>query len=86
MKKLFGFILIALFIIGLFLLLYYFFSAKDNIPVQAVNEKFVQSIIDLKDNDIKKKKLAKNGFDIIQKYYTKEKVVSKYLELFEKLL
>jgi glycosyltransferase involved in cell wall biosynthesis len=49
------------------------------------DEKFVQSIIDLKDNDIKKKQLAKNGFDIIQKYYTKEKVVTTYLNLIDNL-
>lgn len=49
------------------------------------NEGFVQAIMDLKDNDNKKKQLAKNGFDIIQKYYTKEKVVSSYFNLFENL-
>ncbi len=49
------------------------------------NERFVQAIMDLKDNDSKQKQLAKNGFDIIQKYYTKEKVVSSYLYLFENL-
>ena len=49
------------------------------------NERFVQAIMDLKDNDSKQKQLAKNGFDIIQKYYTKEKVVSSYLNLFENL-
>ncbi|KKP68636.1 MAG: Secreted protein [Candidatus Moranbacteria bacterium GW2011_GWE1_35_17] len=37
MKKLFGFVSITLFIIGLFFLLYYFFSAKNNTPVQAVS-------------------------------------------------
>ena len=49
------------------------------------NERFVQAIMYLKDNDSKQKQLAKNGFDIIQKYYTKEKVVSSYLNLFENL-
>jgi glycosyltransferase involved in cell wall biosynthesis len=49
------------------------------------NERFVQAIMDLKDNDIDKKMLAKNGFDIIQKYYTKEKVITKYLNLIENL-
>jgi colanic acid biosynthesis glycosyl transferase WcaI len=49
------------------------------------NERFVQAIMDLKDNDSKQKQLAKNGFDIIKKYYTKEKVVSSYLNLFENL-
>lgn len=49
------------------------------------NERFVHAIMDLKNNDSKKKQLAKNGLDIIKKYYTKEKVVSAYLNLFENL-
>ena len=49
------------------------------------NEDFVHSITELANNEIKKQELAQNGYDIIQQYYTKEKVVAQYLNLFENL-
>ena len=49
------------------------------------NEEFVHSISVLANNESKKHALAQNGFDIIQQYYTKEKVVAQYLNLFENL-
>ena len=49
------------------------------------NEEFVHSITELANNESKKQELAQNGYDIIQKYYTKEKVVAQYLNLFENL-
>jgi colanic acid biosynthesis glycosyl transferase WcaI len=49
------------------------------------NEEFVHSITELVNNESKKQKLAQNGYDIIQQYYTKEKVVAKYLNLIENL-
>jgi glycosyltransferase involved in cell wall biosynthesis len=49
------------------------------------NEEFVNSITELVNNESKKQELAQNGFDTIQKYYTKEKVVDQYLKLFENL-
>ena len=49
------------------------------------NEEFVHSITELANNESKKQELAKNGYDIIQQYYTKEKVVAQYLSLFENL-
>ena len=49
------------------------------------NEEFVHSITELANNEIKKKELSQNGYDIIQQYYTKEKVVAQYLNLFENL-
>jgi spore maturation protein CgeB len=49
------------------------------------NEEFVHSITELANNEIKKQELAQNGYDIIQQYYTKEKVVAQYLNLFENL-
>ena len=49
------------------------------------NEDFVHSITELANNEIKKQELALNGFNIIQQYYTKEKVVAQYLNLFENL-
>lgn len=49
------------------------------------NEKFLQSIIDLVNNKDKMKELAQNGREIILNNYTKEKIISKYLELFQKL-
>jgi glycosyltransferase involved in cell wall biosynthesis len=49
------------------------------------NEEFVHSIIELANSESKKQELAQNGFDIIQQYYTKEKVVDQYLKLIENL-
>jgi glycosyltransferase involved in cell wall biosynthesis len=49
------------------------------------NEEFVHSITELANNECKKQELAQNGYDIIQQYYTKEKVVAQYLNLFENL-
>jgi glycosyltransferase involved in cell wall biosynthesis len=49
------------------------------------NEEFVHSITELANNESKKQELAQNGYDIIQQYYTKEKIVMQYLNLFENL-
>jgi len=49
------------------------------------NEEFVHSITELANNESEKQELAQNGYDIIQEYYTKEKVVTQYLNLFENL-
>lgn len=49
------------------------------------NEKFANSIIELANDSKKKYDLGQNGNNIIQKYYTKKKVVGEYLKLFEKL-
>ena len=49
------------------------------------NEEFVHSITELANNENKKQELAKNGYDIIHEYYTKEKVVGQYLKLFQNL-
>jgi len=49
------------------------------------NEEFVHSMTELANNESKKQELAQNGYDIIQQYYTKEKVVAQYLNLFENL-
>jgi glycosyltransferase involved in cell wall biosynthesis len=49
------------------------------------NEEFVNSITELANNESKKQELAQNGYDIIQQYYTKGKVVAQYLNLFENL-
>ena len=49
------------------------------------NEEFVHSITELANNESKKQELAQNGYDTIQQYYTKEKVVDQYLKLFENL-
>jgi len=49
------------------------------------NEEFVNSINNLANNEYKKNELGQNGFDIVQKYYTKQKVVQNYINLFENL-
>jgi colanic acid biosynthesis glycosyl transferase WcaI len=49
------------------------------------NEKFVHSITELANNQSKKEELAQNGYDIIQQYYTKKKILAQYLNLFENL-
>ncbi len=47
------------------------------------NEGFVNSIIELANNESKKYELAQNGYEIIHKFYTKDKVISQYIKLFE---
>jgi glycosyltransferase involved in cell wall biosynthesis len=49
------------------------------------NEEFVQSILELAKDKEKQNKFGKNGFDVIQKNYSKEKVIEKYLKIFETL-
>ena len=49
------------------------------------NEEFVLAINKLANNETKKEELAKNGYNIIQQYYTKEKVVGQYLKMFENI-
>ena len=49
------------------------------------NEEFVNSINDLANNEYKKNELGQNGFNVVQKYYTKQKVVQNYINLFENL-
>ncbi len=49
------------------------------------NEEFVNSITELANNESKKYELAQNGYNIIQQFYTKERVVAQYLKLFENL-
>ena len=49
------------------------------------NEEFVHSITELANNESKKQELAQNGYDIIQQYYTKEKVIDQYIKFFENL-
>ena len=49
------------------------------------NEEFVRSVNELAKNETKKQELAQNGYNTIQQYYTKEKVVAQYLKLFENL-
>jgi len=49
------------------------------------NEEFVRAIIELAKNETQKEELAQNGYNIIQQFYTKEKVVAQYLNLLENL-
>ena len=49
------------------------------------NEEFVHSITEFVKNESKKQELGHNGFNIIQQYYTKEKVIKQYLKLFENI-
>lgn len=49
------------------------------------NEEFVHAINELANNETKKEELGQNGYNRIQQYYTKEKVVAQYLNLFENL-
>jgi len=49
------------------------------------NEEFVQSILELAGNKEKQNQIGRNGYNIIQKQYTKEKVIEKYLKIFETL-
>lgn len=49
------------------------------------NEEFLQSILELASNKEKQNQIGRNGYNIIQKQYTKEKVIEKYLKIFETL-
>ncbi len=49
------------------------------------NEEFVQSILELAKNKDKQNEFGTNGYDVIQKNYTKEKIIEKYLKIFETL-
>ena len=49
------------------------------------NEEFVQSILELSNNPTKQREFGENGYGVIQKYYTKERVIEQYLKIFEKL-
>ncbi len=49
------------------------------------NEYFVQSILELANDKEKKNEFGRKGYEIIQKNYTKEKVIDKYLKIFETL-
>ncbi len=49
------------------------------------NEEFIQSILELSSNKEKQNEFGRNGFSVIQKNYTKEKVIDKYLKIFESL-
>jgi glycosyltransferase involved in cell wall biosynthesis len=52
---------------------------------QNSNEEFVQSILELANNKEKQYKFGRNGYDVIQKHYTKEKVIEEYIKIFETL-
>ena len=49
------------------------------------NEEFVQSILELANNKEKQNDFGRNGYDVIQKHYTREKVIEQYLKIFESL-
>lgn len=49
------------------------------------NEDFVQSILVLANDKEKQNEFGRNGYEVIQKNYTKEKVINKYLKIFETL-
>ena len=49
------------------------------------NEGFVRAILELANNSDKRNKLGQNGLNVIQNEFTKEKVVEKYIEIFESL-
>ncbi len=49
------------------------------------NEEFVQSILELANNKEKQNEFGRNGYDVIQKHYTSEKVIVQYLKIFESL-
>jgi colanic acid biosynthesis glycosyl transferase WcaI len=49
------------------------------------NRRFVKSIIELSDNKKKQQILGENGYQIIHKFYTKEKIIKEYLKIFENL-
>lgn len=49
------------------------------------NDNFVESIILLANDKNKQFELGQNGYNEIQNYYTKEKVIEQYVDLFEKI-
>jgi glycosyltransferase involved in cell wall biosynthesis len=49
------------------------------------NEEFVQSILELSKDKEKQNIFGRNGYDVIQQNYTKEKIIDKYLKIFETL-
>ena len=49
------------------------------------NDNFVESIISLANDKNKQFELGQNGYNEIQNYYTKEKVIEHYVDLFEKI-
>lgn len=49
------------------------------------NDSFVESIISLANDQEKQFELGNNGYNEIQKFYTKEKVIEQYLDLFDKI-
>lgn len=49
------------------------------------NQNFVKSILDLAQNKDLQRILGQNGLEIIEKYYTKEIIINKYLNLFSEL-
>lgn len=49
------------------------------------NDNFVESIISLANDKNKQFELGQNGYNEIQNYYTKEKVIEQYVDLFEKI-
>jgi glycosyltransferase involved in cell wall biosynthesis len=54
-----------------------------NNPTNPFN--FVKSILDLAQNKDLQRILGQNGLEIIEKYYTKEIIINKYLNLFLEL-
>lgn len=49
------------------------------------NDSFVESIISLASDKNKQLELGQNGYNEIQNFYTKEKVIEQYVDLFEKI-
>jgi glycosyltransferase involved in cell wall biosynthesis len=49
------------------------------------NDNFVESIISLASDKNKQFELGQNGYNEIQNYFTKEKVIEQYVDLFEKI-
>ena len=49
------------------------------------NQNFVKSILDLAQNKDLQRILGQNGLEIIEKYYTQEIIINKYLNLFSEL-
>jgi glycosyltransferase involved in cell wall biosynthesis len=49
------------------------------------NEEFVKSILELSKDKEKQNIFGRNGYDVIQQNYTKEKIIDKYLKIFETL-
>lgn len=49
------------------------------------NENFIQSILELANDKEKENEFGRNGYEVIKKNYTKEKVIDKFLKIFETL-